>query len=78
MATAMALAPAPSLISVLGTAWTWNLGAPYQTSPPSLQACVPPCCFSRPGGGRVAQCPDPARDVGCEEDQVPRPRAVLC
>lgn len=36
MATAMALAPAPSLISVLGTAWTWNLRAPYQKA-------LPPC-----------------------------------
>lgn len=34
MVAAMALAPAPSPIAVLGTAWTWNLGAPPQTSPP--------------------------------------------
>lgn len=76
MVTAMALAPAPSPRAVLGAAWTRNLGAP--SDKPSLQACVPPYCFSRPGGGQVAQCPDPTRDAGCEEDQVPRPRAVPC
>lgn len=67
METAMALAPDPSPLAVLGTALTWDLGAPSQTSPPGRRACVPPHCFSRPGGGQLAQCPDSARDVGCEE-----------
>lgn len=77
MVTAMALAPAPSPIAVLGTAWTWNLGAPSQTSPPCRLVSLH-IASTGLGGGQVAQCPDPARDVGCEENQVPCPRAGLC
>lgn len=76
MVAAMALAPAPSPIAVLGTAWMESGGS--LSDRPSLQVSIPPYCFNRPGGGQVAQCPDPARDVGCEEDQVPCPRELCC
>lgn len=76
MVAAMALAPAPSPIAVLGTAWMESGGS--LSDKPSLQVSIPPYCFNRPGGGQVAQCPDPARDVGCEEDRVPCPRELCC
>lgn len=40
MVTAIALAPALSPIAILGTVWTWNLGAPSQTSPPCRLASL--------------------------------------